>query len=190
MEGHSDSTQDMSRQAGTGKGTLSAYRLSLLRRRLIVRVLGAAFIISLIALAASQSVTSSPDTSKSDSKPSQANVQFDVVHESTTSSNSSVNDSQRPTVNHTTTLQTQSTSSSSGSSMSVTVNGQPVEVPQNGSTPQTITTPGGSTSVDIHNDTSGNGTTFNSSFSSTTQSNTTTDFDSHHVDQSFNSNSP
>lgn len=62
---------------------------------------------------------------------------------------------------------TQPNSNATNSNVSVSVNGQSVEVPANGSTHEIITTPDGTTSVNVSNSQSSNGSSYNASFTTT-----------------------
>jgi cytoskeletal protein RodZ len=138
--------------------------LANVRRKLIVRILGASVVIALIALAASQQATSTPNTA---SHKSSKQVQLNVVHDSTKANSSSEGSASSPDVTNTTDSSGGSASNTSNSSIDVTVNGQPIDVPENGSSHQTVTTDGSSTSVDISHSSDDSGTSFSSNFHTT-----------------------
>jgi hypothetical protein len=151
------------------------------KRKLVARALGATLIVALVALIASQQATSSPDTT---AKKSSRQVQLDIVQDTSSDGSPSVNKDDTSDASNTTYTTTNGAGNSSDSSVSVTVNGQSVAVPQNGSTQQTITTPAGSTSVNISNNSNSgsNSTSFSSNFSSVNQGGFSSS-----VDSSFNS---
>lgn len=65
----------------------------------------------------------------------------------------------------------------------VTVNGQPVEVPKNGTTQQTVNTPNGATTVNVSNNQGGNSNGFSSSFTSVNSSNNTVSNQMNHTNE-------
>lgn len=72
-----------------------------------------------------------------------------------------------------------STNASGTTDTNVTVNGQPVEVPNNGSTQQTITTPNGSTTtVNVSNGNTGHGYNHSSSYTNVHSSSTSSSYTS------------
>lgn len=156
-------------RAGTGSGSFphdNQNHFTEARKRLIVRALGITLVVALIALAASQQVTSSPNTAASKDRSNQ--IQLDVVHNSTKPTHSSVNIENKSDVNNSTN-DNSATSNNSSSSVNVTVNGRSINVPENGATQQTITTPGSTTSVNISNNTDSSGSSYSSSFSAVNQ---------------------
>jgi hypothetical protein len=83
------------------------------------------------------------------------------------------NDSQ-PVVNQQTQTSVSASSPSSGSDTktSVTVNGQPVDVPENGSVNKTITNDNGTTNINVSTNSDSSGNSYSSSFSSSSTSTT------------------
>ena len=153
------------------------------RRRFILRALGLAIILAIVALwlalPAASTTGDSRQTSNSQ-KPSPAT--FNVANGSTTQPKSSVSAPMSTDVTNSTNSSTSSAGNASSSSMNVSVNGQPIDIPDNGSTSQTITNPDGST-TNISASQSSTGSNYNSSFTSITQSTTNSTFQSD-VDQS------
>lgn len=161
----------------------------MLRRRAMIRILGASFIVIVTALAISMQASSTPsDLKRNASDSPSALLQTDVVKDSTNDANSSASEAGNSSVNSTTAINSGSADNNSSGSVSMTVNGQSVQVPQNGSVSKVITTPDGSTSVNVSNNSTGNGTSFSSSFTSSNQNSQSTisTFDSQ-IQQSFNS---
>lgn len=155
-------------------------------KRLVVRTIGVTVVVALIALAASQQATSSPTNSAPKTNHNQ--IQLDVVNDTAKSHSVSDLNTNNDDVLSTTNITNESATNNASSSVNITVNGQSIAVPENGSTQQTITTPAGDASVNISHNSNDNGTSFSSSFSSVSQSgfSSTSNFQSN-IDQSFGS---
>lgn len=137
------------------------------------KMVGVVVVGSLSLLAAQQANSSSVDTSS----PVTAKVSgtADKAIRIETKSVGTPAGSTDTSASSTTSLSTTSTSNNSTPHIQVTVNGQDIAVPSNGSTQQTVDSADGSTSVQVSQSSSGSASNgFSSSFSSSVSSSTRT----------------
>lgn len=134
-----------------------------------VTIAGALFM-SALAVSVMLGITSDSTTAKApaSTKPKTATLQLDQATKADNSVKENVmNDkaqaSSTTNTNNGTSIQTTVTNTNGESNAAVTVNGQPVTVPENGTTQQTETTANGTTTVTITGNRTTSGTSTNSS---------------------------
>lgn len=148
-----------------------------LARKLIIRSMGLVAIASVVgaATAADNSVQQAQTTA-----PTSAGNSTTIDLSANDAQADTAPSNQGSTVSNQTTSKSSSTSTTSGNnsdvSYDITVNGQPIDVPQNGSTSQVITTPDATTTINVTANTSHNGSSFSSTSSTNTSSGFTSDF--------------
>ena len=147
------------RPAGS-PSVLTSYA-SQISRRVIIKTIAAVCIVGLAGAAANASLPQSQATPKHNQS---AAVELNMADPAPTEETPSMNHSNQST-------QSSSASNSASSSTRVTVNGQEIPVPENGTIEQTIpNADGGTTNVQISQQTSSDGSSYSSSFSSVTSS--------------------
>lgn len=148
----------------SGGPSLTSNR-SRLVKKLLLRTTGLLAIVSLIGIStAAEQTDNKPAASKNDT---QKTTSINLSN----GSNEAAQDPNSSTADHTasnTTVVSGKASNTSGTSYNLIVNNQPVDVPTNGSNQQTITSPdGGTTTVTVNNSTSGQGSNFSSTRTTT-----------------------
>lgn len=143
--------------------TLSARpRFTGRRTVFIVSALACAGVFYMVSVSARSNPTPS-SAAASDHNPTHSSaVQFNIDHQSSATAQDPASDTTRASTHITTTLTTSNDSAGATQpSTSLTVNGQPVEVPSNGSTSKTITDENGQTSVQVNTSSDGNASNSN-----------------------------
>ncbi|HSW85006.1 MAG TPA: hypothetical protein VLF79_00115 [Candidatus Saccharimonadales bacterium] len=137
-----------------------------LKRRLNVKLAGAFLLVPIIAVAGAEVYGDNSPSNLSNSGDQQSNQQ---LNESTTSTDTANADNGSSDTESThTSLNSSTTTTGDGSvNTSVDVNGKPINVPNNGTTHQTIVTPSQTTTVDVSNNRSTSGQSGNSSYNHT-----------------------
>ena len=154
----------------------SLFRSSSIRikHRLALRGIGVLAIASVVgAGAAADHVSNVGQPSPQSTESKHTSIQLDQSAVTPSASSQSTANSGASPDTHTTgsSITTSGTASNDGiTSFDVTVNGQPVAVPNNGSSTQVITTPDSTTTVDVNSNVSANGSNFSTN-STTTHAN-------------------
>lgn len=145
-------------------GSLGAHQH--LTRKLVIRIVGLLALISIVGIG---TAAQRPDTNSSSNKRAQKTTATINLGKSTTDNFAAetavpakVDNSVSSTSNTHVSTSGNASNAASGS-YQVSVNGQSIDVPQNGTSKQVITSPGGTTTVTVTNSKSGDGTTHSSS---------------------------
>lgn len=148
-----------------------------LRRRSSVELAGAFVFISILAVVSTGLSNSQTPSAGHNAQPQASSLDLQVTHAaansaaSTTSPTASNDSTDSATAPATVSTNVSSTTNNGSNSTSVTVNGQPLNVPANGTVQQTITGPGGSqTTVNVSNNQSDSGSSDGSNTSSSMSS--------------------
>lgn len=177
----SDGSKDLSStnsSESTSKATVGTFSVSrsqqMLRNMSIKKTLMVASAVSVAGVAVVVAQTDPSSGIGIHTKPVVTTSSFkSALHTPTTSAADATNLSQSAAGSSTTS--TSVNNNGGKSTVSVTINGEPVSVPQNGTTEQTVTNPDGSnTSYSISNNSTSSGTGFNSSVSTQNIATTTT----------------
>lgn len=171
------------RPTRSGQSSASPTPKFLSRQHVALKAVGVVTLAGFLGVAAAAEQASQPASNNATGSNKASKVQLNVNGDTSSMSNDPASQQNGSSAVNSSTSTGSSTSSgnasnTSHSSVNVTVNGQNIPVPQNGSTQQTITTPSGDVSVHASSNQSGDGNSFNSTFTTTNTNNYQSDVNS------------